>query len=107
MEETKTRERSRSREKTAGGNAFGADDQVALKMRGVPYRASQEEIEEFFTDYGCTEVKIEVGEDGRKTGFAAALFESEDAANKAREEKDRQTIGTRWIGLSNMSYGDF
>jgi RNA recognition motif-containing protein len=109
VEETKQRERSRSREKATGSHAFGDSDQVALKLRGVPFRASESEVEEFFADYKLVagSIKFETGEDGRKTGFAAALFESEDQANSAREGKDKQTIGTRWIGLSNLSYSDY
>lgn len=82
---------------------------MALKLRGVPYRASEAEVEEFFADYKLVagSVKFGVAEDGRKNGFAAALFESEDQANEAREGKDKQTIGTRWIGLSTMSFADY
>lgn len=80
-----------------------------MKLRGVPYRASESEVEEFFADYKLVagSVKFGVGDDGRKNGFAAALFESEDQAKEAQEGKDKQTIGTRWIGLSQMSYSDY
>ena len=66
-------------------------------------------MEEFFADYKLVagSVKFEEGEDGRKTGWAAALFESEDQAREAQEGKDRQTIGTRWIGLNVISFADY
>jgi len=78
-------------------------------MRGVPFRATDSEVEEFFADYKLVagSVKFEQGEDGRKTGWAAALFESEDQATQAQEGKDKQTIGTRWIGLSLMTFSDY
>jgi RNA recognition motif-containing protein len=110
QEETKDRARSRSREKgSSGQHSFGDSDQVALKLRGVPFRASESEIEEFFADYKLVagSIKLGVGDDGRKNGFAVALFESEDQAKEAQEGKDKQTIGTRWIGLSQISYGDY
>ena len=108
-EETKQRTRSRSRDKPAGGQSFDDGAQVALKMRGVPFRATESEIEEFFADYKVVpgSIKFETGEDGRKTGFAAALFESEEQASEAQAGKDKQTIGTRWIGLSVMSFSDY
>lgn len=110
-EETKERTRSRSRDKDnkGGAAAFGDGDQVALKMRGVPYRASQEEIEEFFADFKLVAdgIKFGVADDGRKNGFAAALFESEDQAKEAQEAKDKQEIGSRWIGLSQISYSEY
>ena len=46
QEETKERTRSRSRDKSgsrqaSGGHSFGDNDQVALKLRGVPFRATE------------------------------------------------------------------
>jgi heterogeneous nuclear ribonucleoprotein F/H len=78
-------------------------------MRGVPFRATESEIEEFFEGFKLVPggVKFEQGEDGRKTGWAAALFENEDQAREAQEGKDKQTIGTRWIGLTVMSFSDY
>ena len=94
QEETKDRARSRSRDKSSGrqasgGHSFGDSDQVALKMRGVPFRASEAEVEEFFSDYKLVpgSIKFGVADDGRKNGFAAALFESEDQAKEAEEGK--------------------
>lgn len=111
QEETKERERSRSRDKDNANAGVTHDEnaQVALKMRGVPFRATESEVEEFFSDYKLVpgSIKFETGEDGRKTGFAAALFESEDQASEAQSGKDKQTIGTRWIGLSLMSFGQY
>ena len=52
-------------------------------------------------------IKFGAAEDGRKNGFAVALFESEDQAKEAQEGKDKQTIGTRWIGLSQISFSDY
>ena len=75
----------------------------------MPFRASESEVEEFFSDYKLVpgSIKFGVAEDGRKNGFAAALFESEDQAKEAQEGKDKQTIGTRWIGLSQISFSDY
>ena len=92
QEETKERTRSRSRDKKpAGEHSFDDGAQVALKMRGVPFRSTESEVEEFFADYKLVpgSVKFETGEDGRKTGFAAALFESEEQASEAQSGKDK------------------
>jgi len=45
-------------------------DNVALKMRGLPWRVELEEIEQFFSRYAFIRDSIRFGQlaDGRKTG---------------------------------------
>jgi RNA recognition motif-containing protein len=82
---------------------------VALKLQGVPYRATEEECEEFFQDYKLVAGSIKFGlqEDGRKNGYAAALFESEDQASEAAQGKEGQEIGPRFIRLRAMKYSEY
>ena len=78
-------------------------------MRGLPWRATDEEVLEFFQDYKVKEGSLQFGqgEDGRRTGWGCILFENEDEAARACEEKNKQYIGERWIGTYNMNYGQW
>lgn len=56
---------------------FKEDDQVAVKIRGLPYQVRYEEIADFFRDFRYIEKSaiLGVGGDGRKNGFGSILFE--------------------------------
>ena len=82
---------------------------VALKIRGMPYRATVEEITEFFQDFKFIDQSViyGFGADGRKNGFGAILFESEEQATSAMDALQKQNIGARWVQLYTMSYKDY
>lgn len=71
-------------------------------MWGLPFQATEDEVNEFWSGHGVVQnsVKIGVGEDGRRTGHAIVLFESEDSTEKAKEAKQGEKIGSRWIDLT-------
>jgi RNA recognition motif-containing protein len=64
-------------------------------MRGLPYRATDEEVMDFFKDYKVKEDSLQwgLGEDGRKNGWGAILLENEDEASRAAEGLNKQYIG--------------
>ena len=68
---------------------------IALKMRGLPYRVQLEDVQHFFDGYKYDPNSILLGEDehGRKTGYAAVLFQSEVEAERAMDEKQGAYIG--------------
>ena len=78
---------------------------VAIKLRGMPWRVTEEEIEEFFTDYKWVRESIRIGEleGGRRTGQGCILFESEEEAERAMD-KDGEYIGPRFVQLSQESF---
>ena len=84
-------------------------DMVALKMRGLPWRVEVEEIEQFFSRYAYLRDSIHLGvlQDGRKTGQAALLFESQEEAANAMNEKQGQNVGSRWVELYQMPYSQY
>lgn len=99
----------------AGGNNSEAQtflsrnnchDQTIVRMRGLPYTATAEQVLSFFVngDIPCNVLDGEEGilfvrhPDGRSTGDAFVLFPDEDEANKALM-KHKQCIGTRYIEL--------
>ena len=75
-------------------------------MRGLPYRATDEEVTDFYKDFKLKEDSMQwgLGADGRKNGWGTILFENEDEASRAAEAMNRQEIGGRWIGIEVMSY---
>ena len=85
------------------------EDQVALKVRGCPWQTSHEDLYDFFRDFKAVEKSVQLGkgQDGRNNGFAAILFESNDEVGKVKEELDGKYIGSRYVNLYPMSYGDY
>lgn len=71
-----------------------------LRMRGLPYSAGKDDILDFFKDYQLSEnnVHIVLNSEGRPSGEAFVEFaNSEDS--KSAMEKDRMTLGSRYIEL--------
>ena len=81
----------------------------AVKMRGLPFRITFEEIFEFFKNYSPLEksVQIQIGSDGRKNGWGAILFSDENSAQAAATDLNRQYIGSRFVELYVISYQDY
>ncbi|XP_076335363.1 epithelial splicing regulatory protein 1-like isoform X2 [Tachypleus tridentatus] len=80
--------------------------QVIVRMRGLPYDCTAKQVLEFFAsgDNPCEVLDSEEGvlfvrkADGRATGDAFVLFESEGMAARALQ-KHRELIGSRYIEL--------
>ena len=89
--------------------SVGNDDNVALKLRGLPWQVTEDDVINFFDGYKLVEgsVKIERGEDDRITGFGAALFETEEEAQRAMDERQKESIGSRWIQIYPLVYGRY
>ena len=87
------------------------DYEKALVMKGLPFRVQMDEIIEFFDGYGSvTEDKIIIEENGgRRTGMGAIIFESNEMAQSAKNDKNRQEIGPhgRWVMLCDENDGFF
>ena len=75
----------------------------------MPFQATREEVYEFFADYKFVPDTLIFGlaDDGRKSGLGSLIFESEEDAQKAAEEKDKQYIGSRFVNLQPISYGRY
>jgi RNA recognition motif-containing protein len=86
----------------------GPKEQAALRLSGLPFKASDEDIAEFFADYNMVagSVKYQMSEEGRKTGHAAVLFEDAADAERAFKDKQKQEIGGRWILLNDLDVDD-
>eukprot|EP00755_Sulcionema_specki_P040205 Sspe_Gene.114254::Locus_99745_Transcript_1_1_Confidence_1.000_Length_786::g.114254::m.114254/K12898/HNRNPF_H; heterogeneous nuclear ribonucleoprotein F/H len=81
-------------------------DDVVLKLQGLPFRASEEEIRQFVEENGIEvlngEVTIQIGYDGRPTGRAFITVKREDA-QRAVAELDRKTMGKRYVEVLESS----
>ncbi|KAI6175093.1 hypothetical protein M3Y97_00994100 [Aphelenchoides bicaudatus] len=69
-----------------------------IHMRGLPYRVTAREIEQFFSPIRCVEIKVGSMEDGRASGDGIIEFESEMDAREALN-RDRHEIKSRYIEL--------
>ena len=80
---------------------YEQDDEVAVRIHGMPFQATREEVYEFFADYKVVPDTLIWGlaDDGRKSGLGSLIFETEEDAQKAAEEKDKQYIGSRFVNL--------
>lgn len=67
------------------------------------------EIADFFREFKYIEKSavLGIGGDGRKNGFGSILFESPEEAESAALALDQATIGTRYVELSTITYGDY
>ncbi|CAA3028397.1 heterogeneous nuclear ribonucleo F [Olea europaea subsp. europaea] len=76
-----------------------------LRLRGLPYTASKEDIMEFFKDFVLSESKIHMiaNSEGRPTGEAFVEFASAEHS-KAAMAKDRMTLKYRYIELFPSSH---
>ena len=88
---------------------FSDEDRVAVKLKGLPFAVRLDEISSFFKDHGLIDKSIVLGQDpnGKKNGFGAILFETRENAEKAAKDLNREYIGTRFVELSVIKYGDY
>eukprot|EP00567_Pseudictyota_dubia_P005321 CAMPEP_0197433950 /NCGR_PEP_ID=MMETSP1175-20131217/1748_1 /TAXON_ID=1003142 /ORGANISM="Triceratium dubium, Strain CCMP147" /LENGTH=401 /DNA_ID=CAMNT_0042962497 /DNA_START=23 /DNA_END=1228 /DNA_ORIENTATION=+ len=83
-----------------GGGIREGEHTGYLRMRGLPFSASKEEVTEFFKGYNAVEesVCLTVRSDGRATGEGYVAFLSPDDAKNAMT-LHRNTMGSRYIEL--------
>mmetsp|Transcript_28042 Transcript_28042/g.65858 ORF Transcript_28042/g.65858 Transcript_28042/m.65858 type:complete len:255 (+) Transcript_28042:57-821(+) len=82
-----------------GGGARPPTGSV-IRLQGLPFSASNDEIQQFFAGYGLTgRMHIQADAGGRPTGIGFVEFVSPEEAKRAYNEKNYQTIGTRYIEL--------
>ncbi|XP_046874639.1 heterogeneous nuclear ribonucleoprotein H-like isoform X3 [Hypomesus transpacificus] len=95
-----------------GGSSFQSTTGHCVHMRGLPYRATETDIYNFFSPLNPVRVHIEIGPDGRVTGEADVEFAThEDAV--AGMSKDKANMQHRYVELflnstaggSNDAYG--
>jgi len=98
--ERKPRE-SREYSPTSGDFIPMSKEYTPLRLRGLPFSARHMDIKNFFYDYKIVRESVKFGRnfEGRKTGEAVVLFETQEEAQRAIKERQGQHIGHRWIEL--------
>lgn len=63
---------------------------TAMKLKGLPFSVTREDVLKFFEGYGMLENSVKVGKmaDGRLTGEAAVLFDAPTSCQTAHTEKN-------------------
>ena len=71
-----------------------------IRMRGLPFQATKDDVTEFFKEYKpiADSVLLTYRMDGRSTGEAYVAFETPESAKEAME-LHRSTIGSSYIEL--------
>mmetsp|Transcript_30700 Transcript_30700/g.72610 ORF Transcript_30700/g.72610 Transcript_30700/m.72610 type:complete len:967 (-) Transcript_30700:162-3062(-) len=77
-----------------------------LRLRGVPFQSDVGDVAGFLAAYDVDRDSVVFGRgaDGRKTGEAFVIFRSNELAELALEEKQKQEIHGRYIELFRSSY---
>lgn len=77
-----------------------------VRMSGLPYRATDQEIKDFFKPAAtCIGVRILHNREGLPSGDAVAEFESDEQAEAAMA-KNREHLGTRFVILTREDAGN-
>jgi len=100
---------SRPAPKPAAEVDYGTVTESVLRVRGLPYSVTGEELAELF-GVPATEVNICMTTNGAKVGVpsgeAFVRFDSVDTAHKAFTNMQGETIGSRYIELFASSEGE-
>ena len=81
-----------------GGSAFQSTSGHCVHMWGLPYRATENDIYNFFSPLNPVRVHIEIGPDGRVTGEADVEFATHEDAVAAMS-KDKANVQHRYVEL--------
>ncbi|XP_051790126.1 heterogeneous nuclear ribonucleoprotein H1, like isoform X7 [Erpetoichthys calabaricus] len=96
-----------------GTSTFQSTTGHCVHMRGLPYRATETDIYNFFSPLNPVRVHIEIGPDGRVTGEADVEFATHEDAVAAMS-KDKANMQHRYVELflnstaggNNGAYGN-
>lgn len=78
------------------------DEQSALQMRGLPYRATVADIRNFLAEHASNLVEenpihLVLNRDGRPSGFARVQFDSPEAARACRDATHLRSMEDRYV----------
>jgi len=92
----------------ACGAGGGSDHWGYVKMRGLPFNATKEDILHFFTGFNVSGSDVTLGtrDDGRPSGEAFVRFPNEQVARQATAAKNKQSMNHRYIELFLMSLAE-
>ncbi|XP_066959796.1 heterogeneous nuclear ribonucleoprotein H3-like isoform X2 [Macrobrachium rosenbergii] len=93
--------------KRTGYGTLGGEDEGCVRLRGLPFGCSKEEISQFFNGLEIVPNGIALPTDyqGRHTGEAYVQFINKDVADKALE-KHKEKIAHRYIEIFRSNMGE-
>lgn len=80
------------------------NDGSTIKIRGLPFRAKENDILEFFREYDVLSHSVHIGVDGsgRPTGDGWITFSNQEEAKRAVRERNKKYLQHRYLELSPM-----
>lgn len=83
------------------GDAEDPLDQSAVQLRGLPYKASLEDVRSFLGDYAAelsgAGIQLVLNRDGRSSGFARVQFATFEIAVRCRDELHLRSMEDRYV----------
>lgn len=78
------------------------NDGSTVRLRGLPFRVTEREIQEFFQSFNFIPTSVQIDKDthGRSSGEGWITFISPEEARRAVREKNRQYLQNRYLELS-------
>mmetsp|Transcript_19777 Transcript_19777/g.44553 ORF Transcript_19777/g.44553 Transcript_19777/m.44553 type:complete len:722 (+) Transcript_19777:46-2211(+) len=78
------------------------DEESALQLRGLPYRATDEDIRDFLGDFAShlsneSSIRLVTNRDGRPSGFATVQLTSPEAAQQCRDQLHLRSMEDRYV----------
>merc|ERR1719187_2050401 len=87
------------------GMGFTSTTGHSVHMRGLPFRATDRDIQAFFAPLAPAAIHLHTGMDGRANGEADVEFETHEDAQEAMK-KDKQHMEHRYVELFLQSSAD-
>jgi RNA recognition motif-containing protein len=85
------------RQAVADGEDVPDEENPKVYVRGLPWKATHEEVKEFFAECGAIKsVELPLMGDGRSSGTAIIEFDSPEGSAKAMEQNGADFNG-RWL----------
>ena len=85
------------------------EDLVAVKIRGLDYGVTYNEIKSFFNGFNYVDNSVILGKgrDGRNNGFGSILMKTPEDVENAVKDLNKKYIGERYVDLSIIAYTDY
>lgn len=88
----------------AAGGRWGRPRGFTVQLKGLPYRSTEREIEDWLSEAADPiDVIIEMDSSGRPSGRADAIFQTSREAKRVVERMHRRDLGTRYIECYYMA----
>jgi len=101
------REKAKSRSKPAGQWAGPvSQSSYVVRLRGLPFSASDEQIRAFFSDLEIVGVHILMDHLGRPSGEGFVEFPTEEVQRRAMSEYNKKYMASRYLELFRSDVGE-